>query len=186
MNKSNIINYRSDPSAPCIQGSKITDASPTKTCRHWDLRAWGISNDYGDYPSTRRHASRCVPSRSTHSWQFPCDPTLEPILVLRALTLLIDDYNAAAYWSIIETNVGMLSACLPTLRPLYEGYRIDTIVSRLSSLGSGSRSATTCRDDIRLNSLEQGFPNRFSKVPRGGAGDPFPIDDDSNSSLQRP
>lgn len=108
-----------------------------------------------------------------------------PKFVLRALTLLSDGYNTTTCWSIIETNVGVLSACLPTLSPVYETYLINIIVPKLSPLGSGSRSAATCRDNIRLNSLDQGFPNRFSKVSNGGVSDRIAIDGESNSSLQR-
>ena len=103
----------------------------------------------------------------------------------RPLTSFTDSYDAAAYWTIIETSAGILSACLPTLRPLYQGYRIDAMVPTLSSFCRGSRLAIRPRDNIRQNSLEQGFSHNAKKVPGRHAGDPFAIYDETDIPLQR-
>ena len=61
------------------------------------------------------------------------------------------------YWTIIEVNVGVLSACLPTFRPFQE--RVARYVSytklrdSLTHLLSSSSSRTS---DIRMTSIEEG------------------------------
>ncbi|MCJ1345873.1 hypothetical protein MMC31_004082 [Peltigera leucophlebia] len=98
-------------------------------------------------------------------------------------------YGPAFYWSIIETNVGILSACLPTLRPLYRGYRlssISSIVSKFRSTFSGSGSRARLTDNIRLKSAENGFNDYDSKATTTPEHDPYMVNDDSNSSTQRP
>ena len=83
---------------------------------------------------------------------------------------LADNYAPAFYWSIIETNAGILSACLPTLRPILREYPVMSSLSRLvksftTSFKSTLRSSET---DIRLtsreNSLENGLPRNQNKV----------------------
>ncbi|XDG02261.1 hypothetical protein ABKA04_001876 [Annulohypoxylon sp. FPYF3050] len=67
-------------------------------------------------------------------------------------------YSQVYYWTIIETNVGVLSACLPTFHPIQErlaGYvsftKLRTPFKRLFLSPSGKTS------DIRLNSVEEGI-----------------------------
>jgi len=77
---------------------------------------------------------------------------------------LFDDidyaYAPPFYWSVIECNVGILSACLPTIRPMFEAVRIDDAFSRLLSIVTGSTrtSATSASertsDNIRLSSMD--------------------------------
>ena len=103
-----------------------------------------------------------------------------------APTLAADNYAPVFYWSIIETNVGVLSACLPTLRPLYKGYRLDTWVSRFSFTFSTSRSTNRLADSIRLNSVEHGFNDYDNKaMPRLGH-ETYAVNGDSESLVQRP
>ncbi|KAF7894133.1 hypothetical protein EAF00_007647 [Botryotinia globosa] len=60
-------------------------------------------------------------------------------------------YAPTYYWTIIETNVGVLSACLPTLRPILERITCSRQFSQLTHLFSSSTSKT---GDIRLGSVE--------------------------------
>ena len=81
------------------------------------------------------------------------------------LTLNKDNYAPAFYWSIIETNTGIVSACLPTLRPLFAAYPVVSSVSKFfKSLSSGIRSTRDPSTDIRLNSMEQGLTETQSKA----------------------
>ncbi|KAF7870565.1 hypothetical protein EAF04_004309 [Stromatinia cepivora] len=69
-------------------------------------------------------------------------------------------YAPVFYWTIIETNVGVLSACLPTLHPLQERFlhnnpftRLRKLSTHLTSSSNGKRSNKT--GDIRLSSMEE-------------------------------
>ena len=110
----------------------------------------------------------------------------KPRPLVRALNSLADSRDAAIQWSIIETNSGILSACLPTLRPLYNGYRIDLVLSKLSSFCRGSRSTTRLKDNTRLNKMEQDFSEQAGKVPHRRAGDPFAIYDELDFPIRSP
>ncbi|KAI0897737.1 hypothetical protein F4806DRAFT_507575 [Annulohypoxylon nitens] len=76
-------------------------------------------------------------------------------------------YSQVYYWTIIETNVGVLSACLPTFRPIQE--RLARYISftklrnSLTRLISSSSSKTT---DIRLDSVEDGVYLNKQKTPQ--------------------
>jgi hypothetical protein len=65
----------------------------------------------------------------------------------------------------------VISACLPTMRPLYQGYKLDSVFSSTKALLTGGRSSTKTatnwtsgsksrineepsKDSIRLHSLE--------------------------------
>lgn len=83
------------------------------------------------------------------------------------------NYAPAFYWSTIETNVGILSACLPTLRPIFHAYPLTTSLSHLfknftnsfrSALHSSkaddthhvpSASPEGSKTAIRLHSMEE-------------------------------
>ncbi|MCJ1369980.1 hypothetical protein MMC20_001192 [Loxospora ochrophaea] len=82
-------------------------------------------------------------------------------------------YAPVLYWSIIETNVGILSACLPTFRPLYDGYRLNTLASRVSLKPIPGYS-----DNIRLNLAECGYLSNDSKATRFREHDPYAVYDD--------
>ena len=71
----------------------------------------------------------------------------------------------------IEVNVGILSACLPTMRPLYEGYGFNTLTSKVRSSFGSSRSQDTIRttDKTRLNPSDKGYSDLDSKTSRKGS-----------------
>ena len=74
------------------------------------------------------------------------------------------------------TNIGILSACLPTLRPLYEGYRLNSVTSRFTAFTtyfSGARSRTRSIDNIRLNPVEHGFTDFDSKGTHSQRHEPY-------------
>lgn len=90
---------------------------------------------------------------------------LLPSLAITSLMLLQAHYAPAFYWSIIETNTGILSACLPTLRPLAKAYPLTPSLSNLlKSLSGGFRSTLRSQSDVRLNSMEHGFSDMESKA----------------------
>ena len=163
--QSNDIIVRSHSSTPYIQSAEITNATSTKACRYRDFRAWCIGHNYRDHPFTLRRSVRYFP--------YVCID--EPKPLVRALNPLAENYKASNQWSIIESNTGVLSACLPTLRPLYSGYRINSLMPKLTSFFRGSRSTTLSKDNMRLDFIEQG--NR-------PAGDPLPIYDELDSPIR--
>ncbi|KAI4868212.1 hypothetical protein F4820DRAFT_411185 [Hypoxylon rubiginosum] len=67
-------------------------------------------------------------------------------------------YTPVYYWTIIETNVGVLSACLPTLRPIQERAARNISFSKLrSSALHLLPSSTSKASEIRLPSQDEGF-----------------------------
>ncbi|KAJ8133005.1 hypothetical protein O1611_g618 [Lasiodiplodia mahajangana] len=62
-------------------------------------------------------------------------------------------YAPVYYWTIIETNVGVLSACLPTLRPIQERITHKFSFSRMHLLLSSREKS----NDIPLGSMEEGL-----------------------------
>ena len=43
-----------------------------------------------------------------------------------------DNFTPISVWSIIETNTGVVCACLPTLRPLLQAYSLAPILSKIT------------------------------------------------------
>lgn len=62
-----------------------------------------------------------------------------------------DDNVAAASWSAVECNVGIICACLPTLRPL-----ISRMMPRLLSTLSGTDTARLSRGRAPTHDAEYG------------------------------
>ncbi|KAF4628350.1 hypothetical protein G7Y89_g9801 [Cudoniella acicularis] len=63
-------------------------------------------------------------------------------------------YAPVFYWTIIETNVGVLSACLPTLHPIQESATRNHFFSKIrSSLTHLLSSSSGKSSDIRLGSI---------------------------------
>lgn len=112
--------------------------------------------------------------------------------LVRALNSSVDNFYVAVDWAIIETNVGILSACLPTLLPLYEGYRINLLVSKLSSFWRGSRSTSRLEHNIRLDSIERlnyiehGFSDDVGKISHRSEDGPLAVYDELDSPIRRP
>ena len=102
------------------------------------------------------------------------------------LILITDSYGPPYYWSIIETNVGILSACLPTLRPLYRGYRIDSMISKVSSNFNGSGPKPRATDTVRLSSAENSFNDGDSKAMRTLKYDPNIVNHDADFPTHSP
>ncbi|OTB02203.1 hypothetical protein M426DRAFT_13783 [Hypoxylon sp. CI-4A] len=69
-------------------------------------------------------------------------------------------YVPVYYWTMIETNVGVLSACLPTLRPIQEHFIHNISLSKLRASASrlllSSKSGVT-PTVLRLRSVEEGM-----------------------------
>jgi len=79
-------------------------------------------------------------------------------------------YAPVFYWTIIETNVGILCACLPTLLPIQER-AVSSIKSLLSISSSNTSSSSLKSNGIRLNdlnSLEEGLISRNKTSPAVG------------------
>ena len=50
-----------------------------------------------------------------------------------------EDNNATAFYSLfIETNTGILSACLPTMRPILKTYSVTSLLSRFTKTVTNS------------------------------------------------
>ena len=77
----------------------------------------------------------------------------------------LDNYARAYYWSIIETNTGILSACLPTFRPLIEAYSLSPVVYKLAKhVNNGLGSLLRRSKNARLDSMESGLTEVQSKA----------------------
>ncbi|KAJ8066897.1 hypothetical protein OCU04_004282 [Sclerotinia nivalis] len=116
-------------------------------------------------------------------------PTIRKIFIIGIFLLgglvytVLDDFPEADttwiyapvfYWTIIETNVGVLSACLPTLRPLQEQFlrnhpftRLRKSFTHLFSLSNGKRSSSKT-GDVRLDSMEEEMLLIGKNIPAGG------------------
>ncbi|KAI0841504.1 hypothetical protein F5Y06DRAFT_259662 [Hypoxylon sp. FL0890] len=67
-------------------------------------------------------------------------------------------YTPVYYWTIIEVNVGVLSACLPTLRPIQERAARNLSFSKLRSSASQLLPSSSNKgSDIRLGSMDEGL-----------------------------
>ncbi|KAG8165767.1 hypothetical protein KVR01_004319 [Diaporthe batatas] len=83
-------------------------------------------------------------------------------------------YSQVYYWQIIEVNVGVLSACLPTLRPVHE--RLTRNLSFTQLRGSFEKLLISSRgtrevEQVRLNSMEQGVSDNFNSKSSKGSSD---------------
>ncbi|KAI4212892.1 MAG: hypothetical protein LQ351_004417 [Letrouitia transgressa] len=101
------------------------------------------------------------------------------------------NYAPAFYWSIIETNAGILSACLPTLRPIFKDYPTSVSFTRLIKSFTGSfRSAISSHKEVRLNSLEhsmeKGLTDSDRQVLDMHQNRAYAIYDDSHSPPRSP
>ena len=96
--------------------------------------------------------------------------------------MLIDHYAPLFYWSIVESNTGVLSACLPTLRPLLEAYSLSSILAKATKPLSGRVRHSS--NHSRLNSLEHGLSEgETSDIRHSGSFAKF---DDSQRVLAVP
>ncbi|MCJ1425409.1 hypothetical protein MMC29_003308 [Sticta canariensis] len=79
--------------------------------------------------------------------------------------VITDDYLAPLYyWSIVQINTGILSACLPTFRPLLEAYPPSSLLSMITRpFSSVFRPIWHSSADVRLDSVEHGLNEVQSK-----------------------
>ncbi|KAI1384974.1 uncharacterized protein F4822DRAFT_379315 [Hypoxylon trugodes] len=65
-------------------------------------------------------------------------------------------YAPVYYWTIIETNAGILSACLPTLRPIQESVTRNFSFTKLRNSASQLFSSSSGKaSNIRLGSMDR-------------------------------
>ena len=73
----------------------------------------------------------------------------------KSTKFLFTDYSApTSIWSLIEALLAIVSACLPTLRPLFQGYSpesISNLFHRLISLGFSHREQSNGSERIYTN-----------------------------------
>lgn len=123
------------------------------------------------------------------------------ITVLAGIARLIFYYRAAAdhtgpdvaintaptfYWSLVEASLAVVSACLPTIRPLFQGFSPESVIrsirSRISlqSMGSknskgskGSRRGTNIKptEDQKSTSSQVGFAGNKDTFHEGSPYD---------------
>lgn len=94
-----------------------------------------------------------VTSQST-DLDYTCKQTSAPVVFVGMCCSLFftpsDSRAPAVYWTVIEADVGVISACLPTLRPLLASLKFADIGSSLrkalywrSSAGKSSQASDT-------------------------------------------
>ena len=71
-----------------------------------------------------------------------------------------DDRSAVFYWNVIENGTGIISACLPTLRPLFIGIGTGTI-------------ARSFRKSLNRYWSSSGFTEQDNKFMRASSSDNF-------------
>ena len=71
-------------------------------------------------------------------------------------------------WSVVEANTGVISACLPTLRPIIETYRPRLYSKITGSSSTRSKNVSDSYVKVRLNSLEH--KNLEQPVDRSNEG----------------
>ena len=83
--------------------------------------------------------------------------------------MLIDYLTPIVYWPMIEASLGIVAACLPTLRPMFATWSVDSVLDRLrsgislpSKRSSRSRSGYAMNQDNDANSESSaiGFKQR--------------------------
>lgn len=84
------------------------------------------------------------------------------------------DYIAiTSYWTIIEASLAITSACLPTLRPLFQGLSPESIINSFRSIIRSNHSTGSSKHSDTSNGSQ---PGNFSAAWN---------DKEINSSLQR-
>ena len=108
----------------------------------------------------------------------PREPTL-PVsrtlvsLIRHTLTQTAGLESQVYYWTFIETNVGVLSVCLPTLGPIKERFkeRLKELYSPKSPVSKALASLTKLFSlgrkvgDVRPGSIEDGSHPEISQQP---------------------
>ena len=71
---------------------------------------------------------------------------------------------AAGLWILVECNIGIVSACLPTMRPLFNTPFAAKLTSRFSSTRIGSKGSGRLSDEEQASSgsvdheIQQAYP----------------------------
>ena len=92
------------------------------------------------------------------------------------MTLRLGSWYGVAVWSAIELNVAVVSACLPTMRPLIQAIVASPVVSRLFYV-SGKLRPANGKDNawpMERLSQRQGTDKEYHRLP--GAGSKIDID----------
>ncbi|ROW16865.1 hypothetical protein VPNG_01759 [Cytospora leucostoma] len=77
-------------------------------------------------------------------------------------------YAPLFYWTIVETHVGVLCACLPALRPVQEYTTYFFSYTRLrNSLTHLVSSSSSKSSDVSLGSMEEGMAVDRNEIPSG-------------------
>lgn len=95
----------------------------------------------------------------------------------------IDLFAPAIFWTLIETSLGVVSACLPILRPLYKAYSIDSFINNVRSFTSTRllRSRTATEGDSWRYS--EAHSNRTQSLSSADAQPSYYIANSQNSHL---
>lgn len=74
---------------------------------------------------------------------------------------------AAGLWILVECNIGIVSACLPTMRPLFNTPFAAKVASRFSSTGKSSKGSGRLSDEEQPSScstdceFRQAYPDAY-------------------------
>lgn len=111
-------------------------------------------------------------------------PQTERCLADQILILDVGLYSQAFYWTIIETNVGVLSACLPTLRLLQERYPLKPLFSRIKTSVTNLLSSSGRTSGIRIGSEEDELASGDNRRLHNETEEVTPHPSNSNSDLR--
>ena len=103
---------------------------------------------------------------------------------------MIDTIVPAGIWITLETHMGIVCACLPTLQPLFRTVSADlrTRFSRLSSNGSSGRGISTDQENSGAVAV---VPSKEEKAGGKGGGwasavlNEWPEDEENEKERER-
>ena len=95
-------------------------------------------------------------------------------------------YMSVYFWTLIECNVGVLSACLPTLRPIYRHYKPSSVVSRLKGSMTYSRPTSRSGADVEIVRAKNTFFDIVSIDTHEPIDTPVDPRQSTTVSLQKP
>lgn len=108
----------------------------------------GFQRWHGSYTGRRTYVSLCI-----KMWNR----------MLTSIVLLTSEL----YWCMMEITLGLLAACIPTLRGLFRSQSADSIVKGIRSLfstGQGSTSSTELVSSKRSKSLDRDEADTYVTV----------------------
>ncbi|KAL9063649.1 MAG: hypothetical protein Q9161_009350 [Pseudevernia consocians] len=92
-------------------------------------------------------------------------------------------FAPAIYWTLIETSLGVLSACLPVLRPLYKKYSLDSLVRSVRSIETYRILGIKTSFERLHGRATDGTSERTDRSASANSSDPYFTSDGHNGNI---